>query len=133
MSIFRSVLVASMAVASILSTGCSTDIDVIAPKRDVTIIYGLLEADQTRQFIRINKAFVGEDSAAALARQNGINEYSDAELNAFVHEMEVDGITKTERTWPLTKTTIYNKEDGSFNSDSNVIYYFDATLDVTKL
>ncbi len=133
MSIFRSVLVASMAVASILSTGCSTDIDVIAPKRDVTIIYGLLEADQTRQFIRINKAFVGEDSAAALARQNGINEYSDAELNAFVHEMEVDGITKTEKTWPLTKTTIYNKEDGSFNSDSNVIYYFDATLDVTKL
>ena len=96
-----------MAAASILITGCKTDIDVIAPKRDVTIIYGLLEANNSRQFIRINKAFVGEDSATTLAAQNGINEYSDAELSAFVHEMQVDGITKTGKSWSLIKTTIY--------------------------
>jgi hypothetical protein len=133
MSIFRSVLLVFMVAASILITGCKTDIDVIAPKRDVTIIYGLLEANNSRQFIRINKAFVGEDSATTLAAQNGINEYSDAELSAFVHEMQVDGITKTGKSWSLIKTTIYNKQDGNFNSDSNVIYYFDAILDVTKL
>ncbi len=39
----------------LLFQSCETEIDIIAPQRDVTIIYGLLEADRFRHFIRINK------------------------------------------------------------------------------
>lgn len=112
---------------------CETDIDVIAPKRDVTIIYGLLDANQSRHYIKINRAFVGEDSASKLASQEGINEYkSDEIVSAQIIELSVDG-EPTSRIWGLTETFVQGKEDGAFFNDSNKIYYFDATLDATKL
>lgn len=110
---------------------CSTEIDIIAPKKDVTIIYGLLEANQTTHYIRINKSFVGADSASALASQPGANEYSDEEiLEAVVRELNANGdIT---RTFGLQSTYVFSKEEGTFFSDSNKVYYFNADLDVTK-
>ena len=56
-----SFLILLLSVVSII--GCETDIDIIAPKRDVTVIYGLLEPNQTRHYIRINRAFIGEEGS----------------------------------------------------------------------
>jgi len=111
--------------------GCETDIDIIAPKRDVTIIYGLLEANKTRQYIRINKAFVAEGAASDIAAQQGVNEYSDSEMTAKVMELHSDG-SATGRVWNLQSTYVTTKEDGAFFSDSNKVYYFDATLNTNK-
>jgi hypothetical protein len=110
---------------------CETEIDIIAPKRDVTVIYGLLEPTKTTHYIRINKAFVGEDAAATLAAQAGENEYSEEELEAWIEEFDpqTNGIT---RTWKLASSYIYNKKEGVFFSDSNRVYSFDAALDVSK-
>lgn len=132
MSSFRARLFLGLITISIAFNSCETDIDVIAPQRDVTIIYGLLEANQFRHYIRINKAFVGEEAASTMAMQNGINEYKSNELAAQIIELEADELTPTGRVWPLLETKIYSKEVGAFNSDSNKVYYFDANLDVDK-
>lgn len=113
-------------------SGCETDIDVIAPKRDMTIIYGLLEANKTRHHIRINRSFVGEEAASVLATKPGINEYADDELQARIIELFEDG-TPSGATWELQSMFIDSKDEGTFNNDSNKIYYFDATLDVERL
>jgi hypothetical protein len=113
----------------ILFAGCSADVDIIAPKTDVTIVYGLLELNQSRHYIRINKSFVGEDSASVLAGEPGANEYSDAEMiEASVRELNADGSVR--RRFGLQPTYVYNKEAGDFFSDSNKVYYFDGNLDV---
>ncbi|MEX2597870.1 MAG: hypothetical protein WEC59_13175 [Salibacteraceae bacterium] len=126
---YRSFLI--IAVLALFTPGCETDIEIIAPKKDVTVIYGLLESNKTRHFIRINKAFVGEDSAKVLAAEPGINEYSDSELSAFVREKNLDG-TETGAYWELNPTYVKSKEDGTFFSDSNKVYYFDADLAIDK-
>lgn len=116
----------------LLFQSCETEIDIIAPQRDVTIIYGLLEADRFRHFIRINKIFVGETAASELAKENGINEYAPNELSARIIELNKDS-AETGNQWDLIRSTITNKQDGAFNSDSNVIYYFDATLNADRI
>lgn len=113
----------------IVIAGCSTDVDIIAPKKDMTVVYGLLEVNQSRHYIRINKSFVGKDSASVLAGQPGANEYSDAEMiEAAIRELNTDGSVR--RRFMLQPTYVYNKEAGDFFSDSNKVYYFDGNLDV---
>ena len=104
--------------------GCETEIDIIAPKRDVTVIYGILEPNKSRHFIRINRAFIGEDSASVLAAQQGVTEYQDEEMEAFIEEFNptTNAISKT---WKLASTYVTSKEDGAFFSDSNKVYYWE--------
>lgn len=118
-------------IGSIFFAGCETEVDIIAPKRDVTIVYGLLEANKTTHYIRINRSFVGADSASVLAAQAGANEYSDDEIiEAVVREVNENG--NITRTFSLQSTYVYSKENGTFFSDSNKVYYFNANLDVSK-
>lgn len=126
MSKFRiSSIVLFLAIATFF--GCETEIDVIAPKKDMTIIYGLLEANQTRHYIRINRSFVGESAASVLAAEAGANEYKDEEvLQAEVRELGVDGNVR--KSFQIKPTYVYGKENGTFFSDSNKVYYFDGTL-----
>jgi len=122
-----SILFLSISLFSIL--GCETDIDIIAPQKDVTIVYGILEETKTRHYIRINKAFIGEESASVLAATQGVNEYSDNELQAVV----IEYLNGEERNrWPLSSEYISSKEDGLFFSDSNKVYYFDADLRISS-
>lgn len=132
MSINRSLYFTVFILTLLFFPSCETDIDVIAPKRDVTVIYGLLEADKTRHYIKINRAFVGEDSASVLASEPGINEYNTNELSAVIVELGSDAKTPTGAVWTLNETYSYNKEEGAFFNDSNKVYYFDAQLDATK-
>ena len=131
MSINRSALFSIIVIALMAFQGCETDIDVIAPKRDVTVIYGLLEADRTRHYIKINRAFVGEDSATVLAAEPGVNEYASNEMSAKI--VEISGTGDITAAWDLIETYSTGKEDGAFFSDSSKIYYFDAQLDANKL
>ena len=126
----KSLLVLSLVFVFI--SGCETEIDIVAPQRDVTIVYGLLESNKTQHIIRINKAFVGEESAIDLAQVKGVNEYSDEELSAVIIELNQDGST-TGSQWELQDSIIYTKEEGSFNNEANKIYYFDATLNTDKI
>lgn len=112
-----------------VTTACETDIEVIAPDKDMTIIYGVLEAKNSRHYVRINRSFVGEESAADLAKINGVNEYTEEELSAYIEEYDANGNFATGKRWTLEPITIYNKEEGDFNNDSNKVYYFDANLD----
>jgi hypothetical protein len=131
MSINRSVLFSAFVIAVMTFQGCETDIDIIAPQRDVTVIYGLLEADRERHFIKINRAFVGEDSATVLAAKEGVNEYASNEMSAKV--LEINSICEELNSWDLIETYGTGKEDGAFFSDSNKIYYFDAQLNANML
>ncbi len=133
MSRFTSIGILFSFFFTILFTSCETEIDIIAPQRDVTIIYGLLEANKTRHFIRINKAFVGEKAASELAQEPGINEYTDAELTAFVQELDGNDTSVVIQEWILNDTTITSKEEGEFYNEENKIYYFDTGLNPNNM
>jgi hypothetical protein len=134
MSILRTTLFSFGLFVGLFLSSCETDIDVVGPKRDLTVIYGVLDANQTEHIIRINKLFVGEDSASTLAAISGINEYTDQELSAKIVEYFGDGKSPTGTEWPLLPKYIksknpYDPDNGNyFASDSNKVYFFDAQL-----
>ena len=49
---------------------CETDIDVNAEPTDITIVYGLLNPNDTTHYLKINKAFIGEGSAFVILLPN---------------------------------------------------------------
>ena len=54
---------------------CKTEVDLNAPYKNTTIIFGLLDAEQDVQFIKINKTFLGEGDNNAYAAIRDSSEY----------------------------------------------------------
>jgi len=130
---FISLLFLVLTIVSI--AGCETEIDILAPKRDITVVYGILEPNKTKHYFRINRSFRGEQAADSLAGEAGITEYSDEEMEAFIVEFNPaisDSSSAITRTWKLNSEYVKSKDAGIFFSDSNKVYFFEATLDVTK-
>ena len=56
-------------VAAISFSACSTEIEVNAEWKDVTVVFGLLDVSDTIQYIKISKAFLGEEDAFVMAQE----------------------------------------------------------------
>jgi hypothetical protein len=116
---------------------CTTDLEVNAPYKNITIVYGLLATkaldgagqvtDETRHWLKINKAFLGEGDAFVFASIPDSNEFTDEQLQSAVVE-EWDGTTLV-NTFPLLDTLVDDRVPGVFNYPVHKLYYFDATLD----
>ena len=99
---------------------CSTDFDINAEKKDITVVYGLLNQNDTAQFIKITRAFLGETSAYEMAQDPSQSSYGD-DLDVKVDEI-VNGV-KT-RTFYLQKVIIHIKEAGVFYYPDQEVYRF---------
>ena len=114
----------SIGVILLMSIGffsCETDIDVNAEPSDITVVYGLIDPVDTVHYFKINKAFIGEGSALDLAANSSNYTYTDDEL-----DVRIDG---NGTSYPLIRVTNeIVKEDGVFDSSTNVLYKFKATI-----
>lgn len=48
----------------LILASCSTDFDLTAPYKEIPIVYGLLNKDDSVQYVKINKAFLNESGSA---------------------------------------------------------------------
>ena len=106
-----------------LPTGCSTDVDVIAEYEDITIVYGLLDARDSLHYVKVNKAFLGEDDAVIMAEVRDSSEYT----NLQVRIEEVNGNGNTVRNWSLTDTSLV-RDDSGFSEEQTYYYFKEKTL-----
>jgi len=53
---------------AILMNACSTDLDINGDRKEVTIVYGILDATSQYQYIKINRAFLGDGNALLFAQ-----------------------------------------------------------------
>ncbi|MBL7943038.1 MAG: DUF4249 family protein, partial [Flavobacteriales bacterium] len=115
------VVVAAM--ASILITGCSTEVDLSADYKPTTIVYGLLDPGQDTQWVKINKTFVGDGNNFDYALIRDSSEYDFSTFTAIVEELEADG--DVVNTYSLDSLTIHDKEiSGVFYAPHQTVYYF---------
>ena len=101
-----------------LFSACSTDLDVTGNWKETMVIYGLLDQSQTKQYIKINKAFLGQGNAFEFAQIK--------DSVQFVHSLNVrirrnDGIE-----YPLSP-------DGSILKDPGIFYAPDQTNAIYSL
>ena len=113
--------------------GCSEKIKVAAPYKNITIIYGLLDQQDTAHYVRIQKAFLDNNkSALDMAKAADSNFFRS--MNVVVKRYKAFGATNTLRdTIHLDKVDLnlegYPKQPGVFFQSPNYAYKFKNYLD----
>lgn len=110
---------------SILLSACSTDFDVTGDWKETMVVYGLLDQAQPKQFIKINKAFLGQGNAM---------EYSQIKDSVqFVNTLSVT-LKRIKNgselaTYTLLPDNTIPKDPGTFYGpdQTNAIYSFAST------
>jgi len=108
--------------ASFLFFGCSTDLDINAPYKNITVIYGLLNQRDSVQFVKINKAFLGEGDAYVFAQIRDSSEFSNDEITSAKVFKIVNGNRVDE--FQLLDSVVTNREPGLFYGPEQTVYYF---------
>lgn len=116
-----------------LFSACSTDLSVIGNYKETMVVYGLLDQSQAKQYIKINKAFLGEGNAFGYAQVKDSTQFVNSltvvikrikngvELNSY--NLSPDNtILKTPGTFygPDQENAIYSfhTPSGTLNTDS---------------
>lgn len=90
---------------------CENEIDVNADWRDVPVVFGLLNIDDTEHFLRVSKVFLGEGDALAFAQNPDSIYYNPNDIEVKVEELINSNVA---RTWILEPRTDIAKEEGIF-------------------
>ncbi|MBL4656314.1 MAG: hypothetical protein JKY33_10880 [Bacteroidia bacterium] len=72
-------------------SACETDFEVNAPWKDITIVYGLLNQNDSVHFIKITKAFLVEGNALDTAQVAGYSQYDDSEIDVTIQQVGGSG------------------------------------------
>ena len=109
----------------ILFNACSTDVDLYADYKDITVVYGLLDSDADTNFIKINKAFLGPGNAYDIALNADSCNYPE-KLNARIIEYRASASGSNYQKiteFPLDTITVHDKEVGLFYAPDQLVYY----------
>lgn len=112
----------SLLAGTLLFSACSTDLDVIGDYKETMVVYGLLDQAQPIQYIKINKAFLGEGDALMYAQIKDSVQF----VNALTVELKrIKNGVQMGATIVLTPTNM-PKDAGLFYSadQTNAIYSF---------
>ncbi len=113
----------------LLGSACSTDLDLVANWKEITIVYGLLNPADKNQYIKINKAFLDEERSALEVAQIADSLYHSG-LTVTLEEIEYtndpsDGVSR----WVHTLIRVDANEEfdtvktsGSFANKPNYVY-----------
>ena len=103
--------------------GCSTDVELNAPYKSTTIVYGLLDPVADTQWVKINKTFLGDGNNLDYALVRDSSEYDWSEFkNLYVQEI-LNG--EVVQQFDLQEKEITNKDiAGIFYGPAQTVYYF---------
>lgn len=107
---------------------CSTKFDINAPEKDITVVFGLLSQEDTVHYIKITKAFIGEEDALIMAQDPALSDYGDV-LAVQVEEYSNGTLS---RTFNCARTLITNKDTGMFYAPDQYVYAFTANLNTDR-
>lgn len=95
-------------------TGCSTEVDINAPERDIWTVYGVLNPTDSTQDLRISRGFLPEGNAEVAAAAE------DFSLKGLLVTLRGDG-----KEWIATQVDSVQKEEGAF-IEYTTVYRFET-------
>ncbi|HQV00569.1 MAG TPA: DUF4249 family protein [Bacteroidia bacterium] len=115
-------------VSTLLFNSCSNELDIIAPYKDTTIVYAMLSPNDSIQYIKIYKSFLGKGNAYQFAQVADSFYFPDF-LTAFLVGKK-NG--ETNDTIQLMRDTLPNATYGTFASAPNIAYTTTAPISSNK-
>ena len=113
---------------------CSTDVDLYADYKHITVVYGLLDYKQDTNYIKINKAFLGPGNALEIALIADSCNYPgklDSKLIEYRANVGSNNY-KVIREFPLDTITIHNKEQGIFYAPDQLVYFTNEKINTNS-
>lgn len=113
----------SCVAAVTMFNSCSNDFDLVDTWQDIPIIYGLLNVNDTAQYVKVEKAFLDANTSALLIAQEPDSLYYD---NISVELEEINENGAVEFSFPLNLIDAnldgYEKPEGIFADTPNYVY-----------
>jgi len=115
-------LILSCATIAVFNS-CSNDFDLVDNWRDIPVVFGLLNANNSTQYIRVEKAFLDESTSALVLAQEADSLYY-SNISVKLEERDANGALQKEI--PMTLVDANNegfpKEDGVFATSPNYVF-----------
>ena len=115
---------------AILFYGCSTDFDLTTDWQDIPVVYGLIDANDSVHYVRIQKAYLLEGNALDAALINDSIYYKDS-LNVVLKA--VSGASSIQGRLVNAADIGVAKDPGVFSNDPHFLYEFKGNLNKTEL
>ena len=116
-------------IIALFLASCSTDVALYDDYKDIPVIYGLLDAKADTNYIKITKAFCGDNDHPIDANEIALvfdSSNYPGKLDAFFLELKSNSgqsFQPTGRKFFLDTLTIHNKLPGHFYSPNQKLYY----------
>ena len=119
-------IVAIIALGAVICTSCKNSLNVQAPYKDVTVVYALMDQNDSRHYIRINKGFEGNGNAYTMAKQYDSIYYPVNNITAVLEDSNptTDAVVNIN----LDTTTTVPLGPGTFSYPKQLLYYTDKAL-----
>lgn len=109
---------------------CSTDVDLYADYKDITIVYGILDVSDDTSWIKITRAFAGPGNALQIAQKPDSSNYS------YLLDVKIiDSTKKPPVEISFDTLTITNKKPGDsiFYYPNQLVYFATDKLDANAI
>ena len=113
------------------ATGCKNDINVLAPYKSITVVYGLLDQGDTAHYIRVNKAYEGPGDAYQMAKQFDSIYYPANQVTVQLQDYNSNGTLV--KTITLTADSSIPLPAGTFSSPKQILYKTKSALNANDL
>ena len=113
-----------------LFTACKPDFNLNAPYKDVPVVYGILNYQDSINYVKIYKGFQAKDGSAFIDAQNPDSIYYYNDIIVVLEEYDANDKRTTRPDIPLNFTHDFPRDSGIFYYDAERIIYF--TLETIK-
>ncbi len=112
-----------LALTQALFNSCKNDLDILAPYKETISVYGLLNAQDSIQYVRINKVFLGEGNAYQMAQVSDSINYKEGVLEVTLQRFlypstspQLTTIGNPTKKNIYLRDTVIQTQSGAFNS-----------------
>lgn len=122
----KKIAVGFFIILSALFVACSTEFSINGDWEDVAVVYALLDYSDTAQYVRLNRAFLGEGNAYEMALIKDSIYYDQATV--FLTPV-INEVPQTAQRIQLSITDEIEKDSGTFYYDENYLYKTEQALE----
>ncbi len=113
------------AAITILFNSCKNDLNILAPYKETVSVYAILNPKDTRQYVRINKIFLGEGNAFVMATVNDSVNYQQGVLQVSLTRTYFGAPAPTtkgnaSKMEIILNDTVIQIQPGPFNSNQRL-------------
>lgn len=122
-----------LAALLLLAGSCANDINTNADYKEIMVIYGLLNKNDTTHYVRVSRAFLTENQSALEVAKVLDTAYLNG-IEVKIDEYEVVGTWENYKaTYNLVQDKTLAKDTGIFANYPNILFSFSQKLDSTHL